>query len=84
MPLAPRTPWVIDLTIGGRFGGAVFLDSGGRRLDRHAATRRLHRLAEAAGIQVTRAHPDMLRHTFVTTMLDAAAALRRADRCLPR
>jgi integrase/recombinase XerD len=40
-------------------------------MDRHAATRRLHRLAESAGISVARMHPHMLRHTFVTTMLDA-------------
>jgi len=34
-------------------------------MDRHAATRRLHHLAETADIRVTRAHPHMLRHTFV-------------------
>jgi integrase/recombinase XerD len=48
----------------------------GARMDRHAATRRLHQLAETAGIQVTRAHPHMLRHTFVTAMLDAGVDLR--------
>ena len=45
-------------------------------MDRHAATRRLHHLAETAGIQVARAHPYMLRHTFVTTMPDAGVDLR--------
>jgi site-specific recombinase XerD len=43
-------------------------------MDRHAATRRLHWLAEAAGIQIARAHPHMLRRTYVTT--DAGADLR--------
>jgi integrase/recombinase XerD len=33
-------------------------------MDRHAATRRLRHLAEDAGIQIVRAHPHMLRHTF--------------------
>ncbi|WP_245715988.1 tyrosine-type recombinase/integrase [Micromonospora peucetia] len=46
------------------------------RMDRHAATRRLKHLAHAAGIWMPRMHPHMLRHTFVTTMLDAGVSLR--------
>ena len=38
-------------------------------MDRHCATRRLHRLAAIAGVHAARMHPHMLRHTFVTTML---------------
>jgi site-specific recombinase XerD len=45
-------------------------------MDRHAATRRLRQLAQTAGVRITRPHPHMLRHTFVTTMLDAGVDLR--------
>jgi integrase/recombinase XerD len=45
-------------------------------MDRHAVTRRVRRLAKATGIEITRAHPHMLRHTFVTTSFDAGVDLR--------
>jgi site-specific recombinase XerD len=45
-------------------------------MDRHAATRRLRHLAQTAGIYVAQTHPHMLRHTFVTTTLDAGVDLR--------
>lgn len=45
-------------------------------MDRHAATRRLKLQANAAGIQIARMHPHVLRRTFVTTMLDAGVSLR--------
>jgi hypothetical protein len=37
IPLAPRTARAIDLAIGERCEGPVFLAAGGRRLDRHGA-----------------------------------------------
>jgi site-specific recombinase XerD len=45
-------------------------------MDRHCATRRLKALAKVAGVSLDRMHPHMLRHTFVTTMLDAGVDLR--------
>jgi integrase len=38
--------------------------------------RRVHTLASEAGVRLPRMHPHMLRHTFVTTMLDAGVDLR--------
>jgi integrase/recombinase XerD len=76
VPLPPAVGRAIDQAIGGRLGGPILLNSRGVRMDRHAATRRLRRLAETAEVRITRPHPNMLRHTFVTTMLDAGVDLR--------
>jgi integrase/recombinase XerD len=76
VPLPPAVARAIDRATGSRVRGPILLNSRGTRMDRHAATRRLRHLAEAAGIQIARAHPHMLRHTYVTTMLDAGADLR--------
>jgi integrase/recombinase XerD len=76
IPLPPAVARAIDRAIGARAGGPILLNSRGARMDRHAATRRLRRLADTAGVQITRPHPHMLRHTFVTTMLDAGVDLR--------
>ena len=76
VPLPPAVGRAIDRAIADRTHGPVLLNSRGTRMDRHAATRRLRRLAATVGIQAARAHPHMLRHTFVTTMLDAGVDLR--------
>ena len=76
VPLPPAVGRAIDRAIGDRDSGPILRNSRGARMDRHAATRRLRRLAGAAGMRMTRPHPHMLRHTFVTTMLDAGVDLR--------
>jgi integrase len=76
VPLPPAAGQAIDRAISARIRGPILLNSRGVRMDRHAATRRLRRLAETAGMRITRPHPHMLRHTFVTTMLDAGVDLR--------
>jgi integrase len=65
IPLAPRTARAIDLAIGERSGGPVFLAADGRRLDRHGAGRIVRTVARRAGI--TKAvTPHTLRHAFIT------------------
>ena len=76
VPLPPAVGRAIDRAISSRTGGPILLNSRGTPMDRHAATRRLRRLAETAGVSITRPHPHMLRPTFVTTMLDAGVDLR--------
>jgi site-specific recombinase XerD len=76
VPLPPAVARAIDQAIDGRENGPILRNTLGRRMDRHAATRRLQQLAAAAGIRMPRMHPHMLRHTFVTTMLDAGVSLR--------
>ena len=65
IPLPPAVGRAIDRAIGSRTSGPILLNTHGSRMDRHAATRRLRRLAETAGVQTAKAHPHMLRHTFV-------------------
>ncbi|MBD0323522.1 MAG: tyrosine-type recombinase/integrase [Aldersonia sp.] len=76
IPLAPAVGRAIDAAVGGRDAGPILRNTLGARMDRHAATRRLERLATTAGIHMPRMHPHKLRHTFVTTMLDAGVSLR--------
>jgi integrase/recombinase XerD len=76
VPLPPAVARAIDRAVGTRTAGPILLNTRGTRMDRHAATRRLRRLAEVAGVRLPRMHPHMLRHTFVTTMLDAGVDLR--------
>ena len=75
IPLTPRTGRALDLVIGERIEGPVFLAADGRRLDRHAAGRIVRRPARGAGIAKLVA-PHTLRHSFITAALDAGVPLR--------
>ncbi len=86
VPLPPAVGRAIDQAAGSRARGPILLNTRGARMDRHAATRRLRHLAETAGIQIAKAHPHMLRHTYAGH--DHArrwrGLARCADRCPPR
>ncbi|HEY5049952.1 MAG TPA: tyrosine-type recombinase/integrase [Acidothermaceae bacterium] len=76
VPLPPAVARAVERARGDRDTGPLLLNRRGTRMDRHSATRRLRRLAADAGVRLPRMHPHMLRHTFVTTMLDAGVDLR--------
>ena len=65
----------LDLAIGERTGGPLFVAADGRRLDRHGAERIVRKTARRAGIGklVT---PHTPRHAFITVALDAGVPLR--------
>ena len=85
VPLRPAVGRAIDRAVADRARGPVLLNSRGTLMDRHAATRRLRRLAATAGIQTARAHPHMLRHTFVISpaVSGRGTAIFRVDRLVP-
>ena len=74
IPLAPRTARAVDLAVGERSEGPIFLGADGARLDRHAAGRIVRRIARRAGIN-KRVGPHTLRHAFITAALDAGVPL---------
>jgi integrase/recombinase XerD len=84
VPLPPAVSRAIDRAAGPRDHGPILLNNRGTRMDRHAATRRLRRLAGSAGLR-TRAHPHMLRHTFVISpaFLTRGTAKSGACRIVP-
>ena len=78
IPLAPRTARAIDLAVGERTQGPVFLAADGRRVDRHGAGRIVRKTARHAGI-VNAVTPHTLRHAFITAALDAGVPLREVQ-----
>jgi integrase/recombinase XerD len=75
IPLAPRTARAIDLAVGERTDGPLFLTAAGRRPDRHGAACIVRRITRRAGI-AKHVSPHTLRHAFITAALDAGVPLR--------
>ena len=82
IPLAPRTARAIDLAIGERTVGPLFLAGDGRRLDRHGAALIVRRVTRRAGI-TKQVGPHTLRHAFITAALDAGVPLRDVQEAHP-
>jgi site-specific recombinase XerD len=87
IPLAPRTARAIDMAIGERTSGPVFLAADGQRLDRHGAGRIVRKTARRAGIAKT-VTPHTLRHAFITVskvsgVASAASFGSLCERMLP-
>ena len=62
IPLAPRTARAVDLAIGERLNGPIFLRADGQRMDRAGVDKHIS--------------PHTLRHAFITAALDAGVPLR--------
>jgi integrase/recombinase XerD len=60
VPLPPAVSRAVERAVGERISGPILLNRAGRRMDRHVATRRLHHLADTAGVRMPRMHPHML------------------------
>jgi hypothetical protein len=74
IPLAPRTARAIDLAIGERLDGPIFLRADGQHMDRHCAGRIVCRVAKRAGVD------EKSAHTHCGT-LSSLPPSTRASRC---
>ena len=75
VPLAPCTARAVDLAIGERLSGPIFVGADGRRFDRHIAGRVVRRVVRRAGVNKP-IGPHTLRHAFIAAALDAGVPLR--------
>jgi integrase/recombinase XerD len=75
VPLAARTATAVDLAIGERPTGPIFIGADGRRFDHHIAGRVVRRVARRAGVNMP-IGPHTLRHAFITAAFDAGVPLR--------
>jgi site-specific recombinase XerD len=74
IPLPPKVVRVIEQAVGTRTAGPILLTAAGTRMTRRNAARTVDVIARRAKLPY-HVHPHMGRHSFVTTALDAGAAL---------
>ena len=84
IPLAPRTARAVDLAIGERASGPIFITADGRRLDRHGASRIVRRVARRAGDRQADRPPHAAPRLHHRRPRCRGAAPRRARGRLPR
>ena len=84
IPLPPTVGRAIDRAIGGRLAGPILLNTHGRRMDRHAATRRLRHLARISGVRISRTPAHAQAHLRDHDARRRSRPARRADRRPPR
>jgi site-specific recombinase XerD len=77
VPLAPRTARAIDLAVGERTEGPVFLAADGRRLDRHGAGRIVRRTAAPGSPRTSRPTPCGTRSSLPLWMPGCRSAMSR-------
>ncbi len=65
----------VDLAVGERSSGPIFITANGQRLDRHGASRIVRRIARRAGVAKL-IGPYTLRHASSRLSLDAGVPLR--------
>lgn len=75
MPLPPMVMRAMEAVIGDRTEGPLLRNKWGQRMQRANAAAIVARLAAKAGVK-GKISPHSLRHTMVTTMLDAGVSLR--------
>jgi integrase len=74
IPLPPRVARAVDTAAGQRLSGPLLLTRAGNRMNRHAATRIVRRLAHSAGV-TKHISPHSLRHSFITAAQLSTVAL---------
>jgi site-specific recombinase XerD len=76
VPLAPRTARAVDLAIGERLNGPIFVAGNGERMDRHGASRIVRRVAKRGGID-----KPIGPHTLVSVTARTTRTEVRPGRC---